>query len=40
MGPSPAHRDPGLPQVNAFCGHQGQEADDAFTERGVRALGD
>ena len=40
MGPGPAHWSPGSQQVNAFCGHQGQEAADAVTERGVRALGD
>ena len=28
------------PQVNAFCGHQGQEVTDSFMENGVRALGD
>ena len=31
---------PGSPQVNAFCGHQGPQAADAFTGRGVRALWD
>ena len=40
MGPGPAHPGPGEPQVNAFCGHQGPEAADAFPGRGVRALGD
>ena len=39
-GPGPAHPGPGSPQVNAFCGHQGREATDAFTMRGVGALGD
>ena len=33
-------RGPGSPQVNAFCGRQGQEAADSLTEVGVRALGD
>ena len=40
MGPGPAHLGPGSPQVNAFCGHQGPQAADAFTGRGVRALWD
>ena len=35
MGPGPANPGPGLPQVNAFCGHQGQEAAPAFTDRGL-----
>ena len=39
-GPGPAHPGPGSPQVNAFCGHQGPQAADAFTGRGVRALWD
>ena len=30
----------GSPQVFAFCGHQGPRAADAFTGRGVGALGD
>ena len=39
MGPGPAHQGPGSPQVNAFCGHQGQEAYDAFTERAGTSAG-
>ena len=39
MGPGPGRPGPGSPQVNAFCGQQGQDAADAFTENGVRALG-
>ena len=35
----PAHRSPVSPQVNAFCGQQGQEPLDYFTEKGFRALG-
>ena len=38
--PGATHPGSGLPQVNAFCGHQGQEAAAAFTDRGVGALGD
>ena len=38
--PGTIHLDPSSPQVNGFCGHQGQEAADSFTEKGVRALGD
>ena len=33
-------RGPGSPQVNAFCGRQGQEVADSLTEVGVRALWD
>ena len=40
MGPGPAHLGPGSPQVNAFCGHRGPQAADAFTGRGFRALWD
>ena len=40
LWPGPAHLGPSSLQVNAFCGHQGPEAADAFTGRGVRALGD
>ena len=38
--PGATHPGSGSPQVNAFCGHQGQEAAAAFTDRGVGALGD
>ena len=40
MGPGPARLGPRFAQVNAFCGHQGQEAADYLTEKGARALGD
>ena len=39
MGRGPDPPGPGSPQMNAFCGHQGQWATDSFTEKGVRALG-
>ena len=40
MRPGPAHPGPCSPHVFAFCGHQGPRAADAFTGRGVGALGD
>ena len=39
-GPGPANPGPGSPHVNTFCGHKGREATNAFTEKGVGALGD
>ena len=30
---------PGSPLVNAFCGHQGQEAADSFPDKGVELSG-
>ena len=35
----PACPGPGSQQVNALCRHQGQEAANSFTEKGVGALG-
>ena len=40
MGPGTARPGPGSLQVNAFCGHEGQEAADSITEKGVPAQGD
>ena len=40
MEPGPARPGPGSPEVNGFCGHQGQGAADSFMEKGARALGD